>query len=261
MDSSDSASVRSSGAVSPPAGESQQLALPPANCNLQRPCNEGTQNNLVDDEPKTIGAQERAAPPATSTAQALVSLPAAEKEPIMEGLEDYSEVKAADTHGFPRYVSSATFQKRGAFLSNPAEATRAQAASSSAAAAVPAPLASAPAAYPHLKEHTDDNNKQPSIHQEAEKPRQPEIPTGLLFAAAGQLYHSAFTNPPLRIFAAAHFLHLALQSNPEDVASWEDCVAWGAMYGLKEPDLRAAVGLVGSNDGQIILDPPYDKNF
>jgi hypothetical protein len=112
-------------------------------------------------------------------------------------------------------------------------------------------MASAPAAYPHLEEiSTGDNTKNQdndiAIQKESRcRPPCGEIPSALLFAAASQLYHTNSATPALRISAAAHFMNLTLQASPGKVASWTDICNWGALYGFKAEDLRAAVGLVG----------------
>jgi hypothetical protein len=228
----------------------------------KRPRYEENQATIID-EPQTVVVRERlaAAGAAASTPCEPVSAPPAEKQPVLEGLEAFPDAQAAkkaflEANTYP----SALFQQRETFSALPAFRAQAPETSSSAPPRLgAAPLASAPAAYPHLEEHLDENHMKNQL-ENSQGPKGGffrselfEIPSAVLFAAASQLYHTTTTNPALRVSAAAHFLNLTLQATPGNVASWTDICSWGFFYGFKPEDLRAAVGLVGKEG--IILEP------
>ena len=258
----------SNGALTPPPAcshdQEQQTSNPaptPVASAMKRARYAGAKQNVAH-EPQTIVLQERlaaaAATPFAAELQAVSVL--AEKEPILEGLEAYAEADDVYNHFSGRNAKSAPtlqLQERevcAAFPFFPAENAPSQEASSVALAA---PLASAPAAFPQL-EYTHHKNKQLKATSPDKKEAYNEnknsfkIPSALLFAAASQLYHTTSSNAALRVSAAAHFMNLALQANPDKVASWKDICAWGSIYGIKAEDLRAAVSLVGKE--AIILD-------
>jgi len=260
----------------------RSAALAPTACPHKQPSNPGpahrgsTLKRLFNDEPQnitfaepqTVIAQERlafAAEAATSTVPELVS-PLTEKEPILEGLEAFTEMQAVKKVFSKRYARSAPLQQHenfsalglGPVQKAPTEAREASSCSSTAGAskAPVAHLASAPAIFPFLEEHHDDNNNKEIESSKAKKKRfcaAPEMPSAILFAAASHLYHTTPTNSSLRISAAAHFVNLLLRASPGEKASWKEIRSWAALYGIKTEDLRAAIGL-DRKEG-IILEP------